>query len=79
MMATGERLRANSWGRYYVTDDCNACGICAGIAPANFARSWDGTYFALLHQPEGAAEQAAVREAMEACPLGCIGDDGDTW
>lgn len=29
MLPTGERLRANVWGRYYVTDECDGCGICA--------------------------------------------------
>jgi ferredoxin len=77
MIATAERLRANAWGRYYVTDECDACGICATHAPANFAQGWDGTYFAVLHQPEGVAEAVAVRQAMEACPLECIRDDGD--
>lgn len=77
MIAMGERLRANAWGRYYVTDECDACGICATCAPANFARSWDGSYFAVWHQPEGRAEEEAVRGAMEMCPLGCIMNDGD--
>lgn len=77
MITMGERLRANSWGRYYVADECDACGICATHAPANFAMNWDGTYYAVLHQPEGAAEQQAVRVAMWACPLHCIRDDGD--
>jgi ferredoxin len=77
MERTGERLRANAWGPFYVTDECDACGICAVSAPENFARSWDGTYFAVLQQPENVREVQAVREAMTACPRQCIKDDWD--
>lgn len=77
MEPTGERIRANAWGRYYVTDECDACGICASYAPENFASSWDGTYYAVLQQPADDDEEIAVQDAMEACPLRCIRDDGD--
>lgn len=77
MIATAERIRANAWGQYYVTGECDACGICAEHAPYNFAQSWDGTYYAVLHQPMDEGEERAVREAMAACPLRCIKDDGD--
>ncbi|HEY2946591.1 MAG TPA: ferredoxin [Vicinamibacteria bacterium] len=78
MIATGERLRANAFGQYYVTDECNGCGICASYAPENFASSFDGTYYAVLQQPVDDSEEAAVRDAMDACPLHCILADGDT-
>jgi ferredoxin len=77
MPIAAERLRANAWGRYYVTAECNACGICAFLAPDNFASSYDRTYFAVLHQPLGEAEEEAAQAAMAACPLHCIHDDGD--
>jgi ferredoxin len=77
MPATAERLRANAWGRYYVTSECNGCGLCAYAAPLNFAPSWDGTYFAVAAQPENRAEQAALEVALDSCPQHCIHDDGD--
>jgi ferredoxin len=77
MTATGERIRANVWGRFYVTDACDACGICAEMAPWHFARSWDGTYYVVSDQPTDAAEERTLREAMAACPLHCIKDDWD--
>lgn len=77
MIATGERIRANSWGKYYVRDACDACGICASLAPHNFTLSWDGSYYAVCDQPADAAEEQAVRAAMAACPLKCIRDDWD--
>jgi ferredoxin len=75
--AAAERLRPNAWGPYYVSSDCNGCGLCVYCAPQNFARSIDGTYCAVLHQPLGEGEEQAVVAAMAACPLQCIHDDGD--
>lgn len=77
MPATAQRLRANAYGKYYVTDECNGCGICASYAPANFESSFDGAYYGLIRQPVDESEEEAVRDAMEACPLRCIRDDGE--
>ncbi|HEY7410449.1 MAG TPA: ferredoxin [Vicinamibacteria bacterium] len=77
MQATGERIRANAWGRFYVTDECNGCGLCASFAPDNFGSSWDGSYYAIAAQPANEDEERAVREAMDVCPDCCIRDDGD--
>jgi ferredoxin len=75
--APAERLRPNAWGRYYVTADCDGCGLCASHAPANFAGSFDRAYYAVLHQPLGEKEERAVQAAMVNCPLHCIHDDGE--
>ena len=77
MHAIGERRRTNTWGPFYVTDECDGCGICIEYAPENFAQSWDGTYYAVVQQPESKDEVRAVRRAMEICPKQCIGDDWD--
>ena len=77
MESSGERLRANAWGRYYVSDECDACGLCAECAPANFGAAWDGTYYAVAAPPANDAEERAMRDAMAACPRQCIHDDGD--
>jgi ferredoxin len=77
MTATGQRLRRNSWGKYYVTDECDGCGVCASCAMLNFESSEDGSYYYVAQQPLEEAEEKAVRRAMAACPLGCIRADGD--
>jgi len=77
MESIGERIRASAWGRYYVTDECDACGLCAECAPGNFGRSWDGTYYAVAAQPTTDREEREVEQAMATCPLQCIHDDGD--
>lgn len=76
-MATGERLRKNAYGRYYVTDECNGCGLCYPFAMLNFAGSDDGTYYYVVEQPRDEEEDQAFHEAMEACPMACIRDDGE--
>jgi ferredoxin len=77
MLATGERIRANAWGPYYVSNECNGCGLCAYIAPFNFSPSWDGSYLGVAAQPDDPAENVAMEDARASCPLHCIHDDGD--
>ena len=72
-----EPLRANAFGPFYVTHDCDGCGICVEIAPLNFAFSPDHDYCALYAQPIGDCEVELVRQAMAACPLHAVANDGD--
>jgi len=76
-MATGHRLRTNAWGRYYVTDECNGCGLCAAYARVNFEPTWDGSYYCVVQQPYDEGEEQDMIRALKACPLHCIRDDGD--
>ena len=77
MEGSAERIRANAWGRYYVSAECDACGLCAECAPGNFGLGEDGTYYAVAEQPATDRDERAVRDAMAACPRQCIHDDGD--
>jgi ferredoxin len=77
MERTGERMRANAWGPYYVTDECDACGLCAEYAPGVFVPAWDGTCYLVAAQPAHDGELRAVWDAMTCCPRQCIKDDGD--
>jgi ferredoxin len=76
MEMKGERRRVNAWGPFYVTDECDGCGICAECAPRSFAQSADGKY-SVGQQPESRVEIRAMRHAMDACPRQCVGDDWD--
>jgi ferredoxin len=78
MASAGYRFRKNEWGRYYVTDECDGCGICASYAPCNFESSTDGSYYYIIQQPYDEEEASAVKDAISACPRHCIRDDGDT-
>jgi ferredoxin len=77
MIATGTRLRRNAWGRYYVSDECNGCGLCESYARANFTNGPDSDYYYVVQQPADQDEEQAVVEAIENCPLHCIHDDGE--
>ncbi len=67
----------NVAGKWYVDDQCTACGVCEGSAPENFKMSDDGAYAYVCKQPGNEEEEAACKEAMEACPAEAIGDDGE--
>ena len=47
-----------------------------GIFPSCFGRDEDNGRSILIKQPEG-EEVALCEEAMESCPVGAIGDDGE--
>jgi ferredoxin len=64
-------------GRYSIQDECDGCGICASFSSYTFAASEDGGRYFIARQPEpGSEEEGIVRDAMAACPLDCIRDDG---
>ncbi len=64
-------------GKFYVDEDCICCGACVDAAPNNFKESDDGDHDFVYKQPENDTELQQVRDAMEECPVDCIGDDGD--
>jgi ferredoxin len=67
----------NTAGKYYVDDQCIACGVCEGTAPENFKMNGDGSHAYVAKQPENDAEEGQVKESMESCPTNSIGDDGE--
>lgn len=66
----------NKDGRFYVDDQCIACDACVVEAPNFFQMNdEDGHAFVKL-QPAQKKEIEECMEALEACPVGAIGDDG---
>jgi ferredoxin len=76
MSNPNERLAENEPGRYYVDSQCIDCDVCRDIAPDNFTRDTKRKYSFVYKQPENDQEESLCREAMEACPVEAIGDDG---
>jgi ferredoxin len=72
-----QRLRANTFGRYYVTSDCDACGECVTVAPLNFSFTSDGDYCVVFAQPVDEHEHDLMEQLMLACPRHAVHDDGD--
>ena len=69
------RWTQNAPGKYYVDDCCIAAKFCLGAAPGSFRM--EAGHACVVKQPETPEEEAPVREAMEGCPVGAIGDDGE--
>lgn len=75
-MSQPTRLEENAPGKYYVTSDCNGCGLCFSYALQNFMYNNDASFYFIYNQPTDEREEADIRRAMEVCPMVCIRDDG---
>lgn len=71
------KLADNAPGKYYVDDSCIDCDACRATAPDNFKRNDEKGYSFLSKQPESPDEEQACKDAMEGCPVECIGNDGE--
>jgi ferredoxin len=70
------KLPENEPGRYYVDSQCIDCDVCRDIAPDNFTRKTDKGYSFVYQQPGSEKEEILCLEAMEACPVEAIGNNG---
>lgn len=77
MADKSQKFADNVPGKYYVDMTCIVCGACEAAAPSNFKLADDGSHDVMYRQPASADEEEQCREAMEGCPVGSIGDDGD--
>lgn len=67
----------NVGGRFYVDKECIACDACVLAAPDHFKmHEVDGHAF-VNKQPATEEEESRCKEAMEACPVEAIGNDGE--
>jgi ferredoxin len=71
-----EKLPENESGRYYVDRQCIDCDVCRDIARDNFTRETEKGYSFVYKQPENEVEESLCWEAMEACPVEAIGNNG---
>lgn len=76
MADVDDKYEDNAKGKYYVDSQCIDCDVCRETAPNNFTRNDDGGYSFVTKQPENEEEEEQCAEAMEACPVEAIGDDG---
>ena len=62
----------------YVDENCIVCDACVLSAPNNFIINDDDDGYAYVSkQPETEEEKEQCQEAMDACPVEAIGDDGE--
>jgi ferredoxin len=72
-----DKVLGNVLGKFYVDCTCLDHELCRELAPNNFARDQRRGMFYVCKQPETPEELAQCREAMAACPMAAIGDDGE--
>ena len=71
------KLPENVPGKWYVDDTCTPCHVCLEEAPNLLKYNEDETYVYFFKQPENEQEEDDALRAMEICPTGSIGDDGE--
>lgn len=71
-----DKVDENVGGKYYVDDQCIDCDVCRDTSPTNFRRCDENGYSYVYKQPETPEEVALCEEALMACPVEAIGDDG---
>ena len=60
----------NAEGNFWINqDECVACAVCVGEAPENIRFDDAAGKSYVFKQPENDTELAAVREAVEMCPV----------
>lgn len=67
----------NLSGKYYVDDQCIACDACCVEAPAYFDMNDEDGHAFVKKQPESDEAEEECQNALMACPVGAIGDDGN--
>ena len=66
----------NIEGKFYVDDQCIACDACVVEAPGFFSMNDDDGHAFVMKQPITDADMEECQNALEACPVEAIGDDG---
>lgn len=71
-----EKVPENEPGPFYVDRECIDCDVCREHATRHFTRETEKGYSYVYRQPRTADEIARCLEALEACPVDAIGNDG---
>ena len=76
MADKSQKYPENVPGAFYVDNTCIDCDACRQVAPNNFGRNDDDGYTFVCKQPADDAEKQQMMEAVQNCPVECIGIDG---
>lgn len=71
------KFKDNITGKYYVDDQCIACDACVVEAPKFFIMNDDEGHAFVKIQPKTAEEIKECENALAACPVEAIGNDGE--
>tara|TARA_Y100000296_G_C5120806_1_gene230309 strand:- start:678 stop:914 length:237 start_codon:yes stop_codon:yes gene_type:complete len=68
----------NVEGKFYVDDQCIACDACVVEAPKFFEMNDDEGHAFVKLQPSTEYDLKLCLNALEACPVEAIGEDGES-
>ena len=71
-----DKPRNSAPGPYYVDEECIACDACVLVAEKHFKIDEESSCAFVFHQPQTKEETELCQEAMEACPVEAIHNDG---
>ena len=71
-----QRTPKNVPGKFYVDSQCLTHAMCQHLAPKNFAYDEENGCYYVCKQPDTPEELAQCLEAIAACPMAAIGNDG---
>ena len=57
--------------KYFVNENCIACGLCTSVCPEVFSMGDEGTAVAIPEDVSDADAESAA-EAMDSCPVSAI-------
>jgi len=69
------KVKENISGKFFVDTTCINCDACRRFAPSNFSDQGDYSY--VSKQPTNEQEVLEAKQALLACPVACIGIEGD--
>ncbi len=76
MADRNSKFKQNSPGKYYVDDQCIACDACVMEADNFFEMNDDDGHAFVKSQPKSEKEIEECENALAACPVEAIGNDG---
>ncbi|MCY4321157.1 MAG: ferredoxin [Bdellovibrionaceae bacterium] len=78
MADKNKKYKQNRPGAYYVDTECINCDACLLSAENHFKINEEEGFAYVYKQPQTEQERLACEEALEACPVEAIGNDGET-
>jgi ferredoxin len=70
------KFSENVPGQFYVDDQCIACDACVVEAPGFFEMNDEDGHAFVKKQPETSSDMEECEDALAACPVDAIGNDG---
>jgi ferredoxin len=70
------KFKDNTAGKFFVDDQCIACDACVAEAPKFFCMNDDDGHAYVKLQPMTAEDIKECENALSACPVEAIGNDG---